>query len=159
MFGYGQISSRRYGITTGRYPKDGDRPGNVDVMKQLGVGREHILYSNHHHHLLLSSSSIGSSVSSPTDTTTMGGSNQYRSSSLSYRLRAANGSTNSGSGSGNTSTNRTTTRTVLVTLTVDDDEFAPSHLQGATVSFSYDANDVETVCNANTWWNIPTQKR
>jgi myosin-5 len=49
-------------------------------------------------------------------------------------------------------TTSTTRQTVLATLTVDDEEFAPPHLRGATVSLSYDNNDVETVCNANTWW-------
>jgi myosin-5 len=46
-----------------------------------------------------------------------------------------------------------TPRTILVTLTVDDEKFAPRHLQQATVSLSYDTSDLETVCNANTWWN------
>jgi myosin V len=44
---------------------------------------------------------------------------------------------------------------VLVTLTVDDDEFAPQHLQGATVSLSYNPNDTDTVCSANGWWMHP----
>lgn len=46
-------------------------------------------------------------------------------------------------------------RTILATLTVQDNEFAPSHLRNATVSLSYDPNDQvdPIVCNANTWWN------
>mmetsp|Transcript_44895 Transcript_44895/g.50355 ORF Transcript_44895/g.50355 Transcript_44895/m.50355 type:complete len:1721 (-) Transcript_44895:74-5236(-) len=44
-------------------------------------------------------------------------------------------------------------KTILVTLTIDDSEFAPFHLDRKTVSFSYDRNDLQTVCNANTWWN------
>ena len=40
----------------------------------------------------------------------------------------------------------------LVTVTIDDEEFAPRHLQEATVSLSYKSSDNEFVCNANTWW-------
>ncbi|MGK3741378.1 MAG: myosin-5 [Bacillariaceae sp.] len=43
-------------------------------------------------------------------------------------------------------------RTISVTLTIDDSEFAPFHLNGKNVSLSYDSNNIETVCNANTWW-------
>ncbi len=44
---------------------------------------------------------------------------------------------------------------VTTTFKIHDDEFAPSHLKNATVSFSYDPSDVSNplVCNANTWWN------
>jgi myosin-5 len=44
-------------------------------------------------------------------------------------------------------------KSVLATLTVDDAEFAPPYLHGATVSLSYDTNDLDTVCNANSWWS------
>jgi myosin-5 len=44
-------------------------------------------------------------------------------------------------------------RTILSTLTVHDAEFAPPHLQNATVSLSYDTSDTELVCDANIWWN------
>ncbi|KAG7356913.1 ankyrin repeat domain protein [Nitzschia inconspicua] len=59
--------------------------------------------------------------------------------SLSYRLKATD----------------TKYSTLLATLTVDDDEFAPPHLKGATVSLSFNPNDTETVCNANGWWMQP----
>ena len=56
-------------------------------------------------------------------------------------------------GRGNTpNSSNDSSGSILVTLTVDDDEFAPRHLQEATVSLSYNSNDNELVCNANTWW-------
>ena len=54
------------------------------------------------------------------------------------------------------SSSPSSSRTVLVTLTIDDNEFAPAHLQHSTVTLSYDSNDHELVCNANTWWNTRT---
>jgi myosin V len=41
---------------------------------------------------------------------------------------------------------------VAVTLTVDDDEMAPMHLQNVTVTFTYDTSDESKVCTANRWW-------
>jgi myosin-5 len=41
---------------------------------------------------------------------------------------------------------------VTVALTVDDVELAPSHLQHACVTFTYDTAEVSKVCSANTWW-------
>jgi myosin-5 len=70
------------------------------------------------------------------------------------RLRATNGNTNANRNRNDKKNkDQHASRTILVTLTVDDREFAPSHLNQATVSFSYDSSDQETVCNANTWWN------
>jgi myosin-5 len=68
------------------------------------------------------------------------------------RLRATNGNININNHDKNNN-DKHASRTILVTLTVDDLEFAPSHLNQATVSLSYDSSDQETVCNANTWWN------
>ena len=45
---------------------------------------------------------------------------------------------------------------VITSLTIDDDDFAPIHLNHTTVSFAYDSKDTELVCSANTWWNTAT---
>lgn len=49
---------------------------------------------------------------------------------------------------------RPVSKTVSMTVTVDDDEFAPAHLQGVTVSFTYTTGteSSERVCRANDWW-------
>eukprot|EP00980_Cylindrotheca_fusiformis_P027950 scaffold22574_cov125-Cylindrotheca_fusiformis.AAC.3 len=46
-------------------------------------------------------------------------------------------------------------KSILATMKIDDDLFAPEELQNATVSFSYESGDTETVCPANTWWKQP----
>ena len=43
--------------------------------------------------------------------------------------------------------------TVSITLTVNDCDFAPPHLQNASVSFSYNTSDYTKVCTANAWWS------
>jgi myosin-5 len=41
---------------------------------------------------------------------------------------------------------------VAITLTVEDDELAPLHVQNSTVSFTYSTVDESRVCAANAWW-------
>jgi len=43
-------------------------------------------------------------------------------------------------------------KTIHITLTVDDDELAPDHLQNVTVSLTYNTGDTSQVCMANAWW-------
>jgi len=43
-------------------------------------------------------------------------------------------------------------QTLQVKLTVDDPEFAPPELQGATVSLTYNTGECSKVCTANDWW-------
>jgi myosin-5 len=80
-------------------------------------------------------------------------SNLYNTSSSTSTSRLHSRTTNNTNHNDKKNNDHHASRTILVTLTVDDTEFAPSHLNQATVSFSYDSGDQETVCNANTWWN------
>lgn len=41
---------------------------------------------------------------------------------------------------------------VAVTVTIEDEELAPSHLQNATVRITYKTSDDSMVCTANVWW-------
>lgn len=47
----------------------------------------------------------------------------------------------------------TSDKVMVLTITVDDDELAPQHLQHKTVSFLYDTSDSTKACRANTWWH------
>ncbi|KAL7574803.1 hypothetical protein ACA910_010647 [Epithemia clementina (nom. ined.)] len=42
---------------------------------------------------------------------------------------------------------------VSIKLTVDDEHFAPPHLQNVSVSFTYQTSDDSKVCTANAWWS------
>lgn len=46
-------------------------------------------------------------------------------------------------------------KSILATMKIEDELFAPSELKNATVSFSYQSGDSDTVCPANTWWKKP----
>jgi myosin V len=102
-------------------------------------------------------SSTGTTTTSAVSTTdrrfssTSSSTSSSSSSLLSYRLKAVEGN-NTGKYLKNMGVSSYRNSTVLATITIDDDEFAPPHLQGATVSLSYDTTDTETVCIANTWW-------
>jgi myosin-5 len=61
----------------------------------------------------------------------------------------------SSAGSSQSYRSKNNARTIVATFTVEDKDFAPSHLRNATVSLSYDPHDLvdPLVCNANSWWN------
>ena len=90
-------------------------------------------------------------VESSSSATTVGASGAS-SSGRSFRSRSSR--TNSALYSRSSGSNEQirSKRSIQVTLTIDDMEFAANGINGKTVSLSYDSNNEEMVCNANSWW-------